>query len=281
MRIASALLSLLLLLLQTTHANAQKIERIVSLAPNLTELAFAAGAGKRVVGTVEYSDEPAEARKLPRVGDAFRVDVERILALAPDLVLAWATGTPQATIERLRTLGLNVHEFHTQRVADVPRVVRELGGLAATTEIAERAARRFETKMAALEQEHRTRPRISVFLQVSSRPLYTVNGRQIMSELVELCGGRNVFDDLNQLAPQIALEAVIARNPEVIIVTDVAAPNAVDEWRTWKQVDAVRTNNLYVLPANDLTRATTRLTDGAAALCRVLETARERRSQRL
>lgn len=267
--------------IHTSDACAQSIHRIVSLAPSLTELAFAAGAGPSVVGTVEYSDEPIEARKIPRVGDAFRVDVERILAMRPDLVLAWATGTPTATIERLRSLGLTVHEFHTQRIADVPRVVRELGKLAGTASIADLAADQFETKMSSLEQRHRARARISVFLQVSSRPLYTVNGQQIMSELVEMCGGRNVFADLNQLAPQVALEAVISRNPEVIIVTDVAAPNAIDEWRKWKQVDAVRSNNVYVLPANDLTRASTRLTVGAEALCRVLETARERRQKQL
>ena len=279
MRIAWTLC--VMLAMHVSDACAQRIQRIVSLAPSLTELAFAAGAGQLVVGTVEYSDEPAEARKIPRVGDAFRVDVERILAMKPDLVLAWATGTPVATVERLRTLGLNVREFHTQRIADVPRVVRELGALADTQEIANRAADRFTTEMTALAQVHRSRPRVRVFLQVSSRPLYTVNGQQIMSELVELCGGQNVFADLNHLAPQVALEAVIARNPEAIVVTDVAAPNALDEWRRWKQVEAVRTNNLYVLPANDLTRATTRLTAGAEALCRVLETARERRRKPL
>jgi iron complex transport system substrate-binding protein len=267
---------LLVLLLHAANACARSIERIVSLAPNLTELAFAAGAGGRVVGTVEYSDEPAAARKIPRVGDSFRVDAERILALQPDLVLAWAAGTPPATIERLRALGLAVREFHTQRIADVPRVVRELGKLAGTTRIAESAASAFERDMAELSARYRSRTRLNVFLQVSTRPLYTVNGQQLMSELLTVCGGYNVFQDLNQLAPQIALEAVIARNPDVIIITDDAEPHAVDEWRKWRQVKAVRTNDVYVMPANDLTRATTRLTDGAGALCQLLETVREK-----
>ena len=115
---------LVLSLLLATTSHAKSIERIVSLAPNLTELAFAAGAGARVVGTVEYSNEPAGAREIPRIGDAFRVDIERILALRPDLVLAWSSGTPRPTIERLRALGLDVREFETQRLSDVPRVVR-------------------------------------------------------------------------------------------------------------------------------------------------------------
>ena len=255
---------------------AAPVARIVSLAPNLTELAFAAGAGSRVVGTVEFSDEPEAARKIPRVGDAFRVDVERILAMKPDLVLAWASGTPKPTIDRLRALGLDVREFATQRLIDVPRVVRELGKLAGSQAIADAEAQRFEREIGALRAAHEQRRPIRVFLQVSTRPLFTVNGSQLMSELIQLCGGRNVFADLNQLAPQITLESVIARNPEVIVSTDDGDPHALDEWRKWPQLHAVRTNNLYTLPANDLTRATTRLTLGAAQLCKVLETARER-----
>lgn len=274
MRIAWPLV--LVLSLYAAHACARSIERIVSLAPNLTELAFAAGAGARVVGTVEYSDEPAAARKIPRVGDAFRVDVERILALQPDVVLAWASGTPPATVDRLRALGLDVRELHTQRVADVPRVVREIGELTGTAAVAAPAASAFERDMAALDARYRDRAPLSVFLQVNTRPLYTVNGRQIMSELLSVCGARNVFQDLDLLAPQVALEAVIARNPDVIIVTDNGEPKAVEQWRKWRQIKAVRANNVYVMPANDLTRATIRLTEGAAALCALLETARGR-----
>jgi len=272
MRIALLLLSLIVAM----NAHAADEQRIVSLAPNLTELAFAAGAGSRVVGTVEFSDEPEAAKKIPRVGDAFRVDIERILAMKPTLVLAWTTGTPRPTIDRLRALGLNVREFATQRVADVPRVVRELGTLTMTQAIANDAATRFEQAMAALHMRYSKRPSIGVFLQVNTRPLYTVNSRQIMSELVTLCGGHNVFADLNQLAPQISFESVIARDPQVVISTDHAQIDAFTEWRKWPQVRAVRSGNLYSLPANDLTRATTRLPQGAKALCEVLETARAR-----
>ncbi len=267
-------------LLLAAGANARTAERIVSLSPHLTELAFAAGAGGRVVGTVEYSDEPEAARTIPRIGDAFRVDPERILALRPDVVLAWATGTPRPTIERLRALGLDVREFDTQRIADISRAVREIGAIAGTAAAADEAADRFDHGMAELERRYGQRERLTVFLQVNTRPLYTVNRQQIMSELVELCGGRNLFDDLNQLAPQVGLEAVIARNPDVIIVTDEGDPGAVGEWSRWRQVEAVRADNVYRLPANDLTRATTRLTQGAAALCRVLDTARERKARR-
>ena len=260
----------------SSAAFASRIERVVSLAPNLTELMFAAGAGERLVGTVEYSDEPAAARRIPRVGDAFRVDVERILAMKPDVVLAWTSGTPQPTIERLRALRLNVREFSTQRIADVPRVVRELGTLMSTEQTATDAATRFERDMQALREHYAQRPSVTAFLQVNTRPLYTVSGGQLMSELVQLCGARNVFADLNQLAPQISIEAVIARDPQVIISTDDGNATALQDWERWSQLTAVRTRNLYTLPANDVTRATTRLTVGAAELCRVIDTARSR-----
>ena len=266
----------LLIVISSSTANARDVERIVSLAPNLTELAFAAGAGSRIVGTVEYSDEPEAARNIPRVGDAFRVDAERILALQPDLVLAWTSGTPKPTIERLRSLGLDVREFTTYRVADVPRVVRELGTIAGSRTVADASAAGFEREMSALRARYANKRSLRVFLQVSTRPLFTVNGEQIMSELVQLCGGANVFADLNQLAPQITFESVIARDPDVIVSTDDGEQDALREWRRWPQLTAVRTNNLFTLPADDLTRATTRLSAGASQLCEVLETARSR-----
>jgi iron complex transport system substrate-binding protein len=278
-RVTQRLVGLLLIALTSPVAHAKPVERIVSLAPNLTELAFAAGAGSRVVGTVEYSDEPDAAKKIPRVGDAFRVDAERILALEPDVVLAWASGTPQPTIERLKALGLEVREFTTHRVADVPRVLRELGELTGNQATAAAAAARFEHDMTSLKQRYAARETLQVFLQVSTQPLFTVNRDQIMSELLQVCGGRNVFADLNQLAPQITLEAVIARDPDVIVATDDGERDALGAWRRWPQLKAVRLDNLYTLPANDLTRATTRLVTGADALCQVLETARTRRTR--
>lgn len=259
-------------------ARAEPLQRIVSLAPNLTELAFAAGAGDRIKGTVEFSDEPAAARAIPRVGDAFRVDIERILAIRPDVVLAWHAGTPKATIDKLRKLSLDVRELDTQRLADIPRVVRELGRLAATEAIAEAAAKDFEAQMQDLRSRYTDHARIRVFLQVSTRPLYTINGRQLMSELLELCGATNVFADLDVLAPQVSIEAVIARDPEVIISTDDGDPTGLEQWRELRHLTAVRANNLYTLPADDLTRATPRLASGAGQLCRVLETARGRRA---
>lgn len=270
----SCLTLLFSLLFCAAHAAAPP-QRIVSLAPHLTELAFTAGAGDRIVATVEYSNHPAAARSIPRIGDAFRVDLERLLALRPDAVLVWDSGTPAPTIERIRALKLPVVSFQTQRLEHVATVLREIGRLAGTSEIAERAAADYERSIRELRDRYHDRTPVRVFIEVDDRPLYTVNGRQIMSEIVELCGGRNVFAQLSELAPAIGIEAVIAANPQVIISTDDTVPDAAEEWRDWGHIAAVKANNVYTLRSDDIARATTRLTVGAQEICRTLDTARQ------
>ena len=268
----------LLLLCALAHlaAPAAAASRIVSLAPNLTELAFAAGAGDRIVGTAEYSDYPQQAQAIARIGDAFRVDYERILALQPDAVLAWEPGTPQATVERLRSLRLPVTTIRTRSLADIGTAVRDIGRIAGTPAVAQREADRFERAIASLREEYAARTPVTVFLQINDQPLYTVNGTQIMSEVLALCGGVNVFGDLNDLAPQVGVEAVIAVDPEAIISTGAADAPAFTQWRRWPQIRAVHANNLYVLSPDNLARSTTRLSSGAADMCRTLQTARDR-----
>ncbi|HMN46043.1 MAG TPA: cobalamin-binding protein [Povalibacter sp.] len=268
----------LLLLCALAHLTTPAVaaSRIVSLAPNLTELAFVAGAGDKVIGTAEYSDYPERAKAIPRIGDAFRVDYERILALQPDAVLAWEPGTPHATVERLRTLRLAVSTIRTRSLADIGTAVRDIGAIAGTPQIAGREADRFERAIASLREEYSARTPVTVFLQINDQPLYTVNGTQIMSEVLALCGGVNVFGDLNELAPQVGVEAVIAANPEVIISTGAADAPAFVQWRRWPQIRAVGAGNLYAMSPDNLARSTTRLATGAADLCRTLQTARER-----
>lgn len=249
-------------------------KRMVSLAPHLTELAFAAGGGDRIIGTVDYSDYPQAAQRIARVGDAFRVDYERLLALSPQLVLAWETGTPQSTIARIRELGMRVELFSTQRLADVSRELRRIGELAGTANHAERAAKRFETDMAALAAQYRARKPIQVFIQINEQPLYTVNRAQIISEVVELCGGVNVFATLSALAPAVGEEAVIAADPEVILSVDESVTDPAKRWQRWKHLRAVRADNVFVGPADSLARPTTRLVEGTRTVCVLLDTAR-------
>ena len=249
--------------------------RIVSLAPHLTELVYAAGAGDLLVGVVEYSDYPTEARSLPRIGDAWRVDMERLLALQPDMVLTWASGTPDNVVERLDALKLTHREIATYRLADVPIALRTIGAIAGTPAVAEAAAAGFDREISELRRLHRSARPLSVFIQLDDQPVYTVNGRHIISEVVELCGGRNVFADLPQLAPPVSLEAVIAADPEVIVSTDDTIADPLAMWRRWESVRAVRTGAIYSLPSDTMARATPRLAAGTRATCAALDDARK------
>jgi iron complex transport system substrate-binding protein len=228
------------------------------------------------VGTPQYSDYPAAARSVPRIGDAFRFDMERVLASHPDVVLAWEPGTPEAVIGRLRGLRLRVEKLSTGNIAGIAQAVRQIGKIAGTEAVANEAAGKFESDIEALRRRYSRQAPVSVFLQINDRPLYTVSGKQIMSEVLGLCGGRNVFAALNDLAPQVGIEAVIVTNPEVIISTGDAQAEALEQWRRWPQMTAVATGNIYVLSPDNIERATTRLAEGAAEICRVLETARQR-----
>ena len=250
--------------------------RILSLAPHLTEIAYAAGAGPALVGTVEYSDFPAAARDLPRVGDGWRVDFERVLALRPDVVLAWTSGTPRATIERLAAMRLRVVEVPTFRLADVPAALRRIGELAGTRGDAERAARRFEDEVERLRRRYAGVPTLGVFVQIDDEPLFTVNGRHVISEAVELCGGRNVFGGLAQIAPQIDVEAVLAQDPAVILSTDDTIAEPLRQWQRWPELAAVRGGTVYSLPSDTVARASPRLVEGVRAVCTALDDARRR-----
>jgi iron complex transport system substrate-binding protein len=260
-------------------AESVPVHRIVSLAPNLTELTYSAGAGDRLVGADVYSDYPEEARKLPRIGDAFQVDYERLLALRPDLVLVWDTGTPETVIDRLGSLGLRTERVQTSRLEDIARAVERIGTLAGTEARAHTAASQFLREVAELREQIPKGEPLGVFYQISEKPLYTVNGSHLISEIIGLCGGRNVFADLTQLAPAVGLEAVLARNPEVIITADGAQGDPLGVWRHWPKLRAVELGNLYTVHADHVARATPRVVEGVREVCGALDQARRKHAR--
>jgi iron complex transport system substrate-binding protein len=251
--------------------------RIVSLAPNLTELVYTAGAGDRMVGADAYSDYPAAARELPRIGDAFQVDYERVVALHPDLVLVWNSGTPEPVIARLRQLGLHVERVGTARLEDIASAIRRIGALAGTETHAREAAAEFTTAISELRLRHAHDAPVTVFFQIQAAPLFTINGEHLISDILKVCGGRNIFADLNQLAPPVSLEAVLERNPEVIIAGSDSAKDEdpLAQWRRWPQLAAVKRDNLYFVSADRIARATTRVVEGTEQVCRLLAEARQ------
>lgn len=256
-------------------------QRIVSLAPHITELLFAAGAGGRLVGVVAYSNYPEAARALPLVGGYENVDIEAIAALRPDLVIAWDSGNRSVHLDKLRALRIPVYLNESRRFEDVARSVEAFGRLAGTEHAARPVADAFRARARALSDRYGQRPIVRTFYQIWDQPLMTVNDEHLISDVIRLCGGENVFAGLAQLAPTIGMEGVLAANPEVIIASGMgeARPEWLDQWRRWPGLKASRADNLYFIPPDLIQRPTPRILEGAALLCGYLEEAREKRAQ--
>ncbi|MBL0283451.1 MAG: cobalamin-binding protein [Zoogloea sp.] len=258
---------------------AQPAKRIVSLAPHITEMLFAAGAGDRVVGAVQYSDYPEAARKIARVGGYTSVDMEKVAALKPDLVVAWKSGNRGAHLDKLRALGIPVFINEPRRIDDVARSIAQLGKLAGTDSAGEAAAQAFRKRHAALAAKYSARPPVRIFYEAWNRPLMTINGEHLISDVIRLCGGDNVFAKLPMLAPTIDAEAVLAAMPEVIVASGMGEgrPEWLDDWRKWTKLPAVAQGNLFFIPPDQIQRHTPRILDGAERLCGQLDEARSRR----
>ncbi len=254
--------------------------RIVSLAPHATELLYAAGAGGAVVGAVAHSDWPAAARAIPRVGDASALDLERIFAMAPDLVVAWPyTAAPQLAALRAQKVPVFISDPGT--ITGIAYDLDKLGDLAGTRDIALAASRLLRRQQTELVAKYRDAPRLRVFYEIWNEPLYTIGGRHLISEAITTCGGDNVFASLTLPAPSVSVEAVIAAAPEVIVGGDDAGgrPAWLSDWLRWPAIPAVRDGNLFAVDGNLLHRSGPRFVDGVAALCADLDQARERRER--
>jgi len=256
----------------------QPASRIVSLAPHLTELLYAAGAGSRLVGAVEFSDFPAAARALPQVGSDARIDLEAVLALRPELVVAWPNAGSLRAVERLAQLGLPVFRSEPRELDDVARTLQRLGRLAGSQAQAESAAAAFRARAAALEKRYAAQRKVRVFYQIWDRPLLTVNGDHIISKVITLCGGENVFAGLPLLVPEVDREAVLRANPEAIVASgsNDAQPQWLEMWRQFPGLAAAARGQLYAIPADLIQRQTPRILDGAERLCGRLEGVRAR-----
>jgi iron complex transport system substrate-binding protein len=251
-------------------------QKIISIAPGATEMLFAAGAGARVIATVEYSDEPAEARKVPRIGDSNAIDIERVVALRPDVVVMWEGGSNAGQVAQLERLGIPLYRHEVRKLADMPPSLRRLGALAGTQDTAKKAARDVEARLAQLAQTYGRGPQLTVLLEVWNRPIYTVGGSHMMTDSLRLCGARNVFGDLKQQGPAVDLEAVIARNPQVIVA--VAPPGVardwLNEWKRYPTLQAVKNDALVPFEDTRLSRLGPSALDGTEVLCQALDRVR-------
>ncbi|KWF77286.1 cobalamin-binding protein [Burkholderia diffusa] len=261
-------------------------QRVISLAPHATELVYAAGGGAKLVGAVTYSDYPPAAQSVPRVGDNKALDLERIAALKPDLIVVWRHGNAERQTDALRALHIPLFFSEPKHLDDVATSLHRLGTLLGTEPAADAAAASFSRDIAALRARYAARPPVTMFFQVWDRPLTTLNGAHLFNEVITLCGGRNVFAALKPLAPTVTDEAVLAANPEAIVTTSAGATRSdaplpsLARWRAWPALTAVARNNLFAIDGDLLTRPSPRIAQGAAALCEDLDAARARRPAR-
>jgi iron complex transport system substrate-binding protein len=236
---------------------------------------FAAGVGERVVATVEYSVEPAAAKQVPRIGDVTAVDIERLVAMHPDLVVVWPGGGNPAQIDKIAHLGIPIYRQQVNRLAELPLSLRRLGALASDSSVADRAARKLEESLARLAHEYGSGQHPTVLLEVWNRPIYTVGGTHLMSDALTLCGGRNVFGDLKELGPVISTEAVIARNPDIIVA--VAPPGEgrswLEEWKRFGSLNAVRNGRLISFEDQRFVRLGPSVVSATEGLCKALASA--------
>jgi len=237
-------------------------KRIVSLSPGATALLFAAGAGAQIVGTSEYSTEPAAARDIPRVGDSQSFDTERILSLHPDVVIAW--------VDRIERLGIPVYRHHVQRLDDLASAIRRLGALAGTQAVAQVSAAALEQQLRQIRARFHAEHPPSILIQIWQSPVYTVGAGQMLSDALASCGYRNLYGDLAAASPAVTLESVLARAPEVILAL---APDAVQaqewlaQWRRFPAIPAVAHGRLIGFSDQDLSRLGPATVTATAALC--------------
>lgn len=262
---------------RTVHLE-QPADRIVALAPNIVENLYTVGVGDKLVGAVEYSDYPQAAKDLPRVGSYAHINMEMLITLAPDLVIAWAADPSEADalLRRMQILDIPVYIAKPRELEDIAHAIEDYGRLGGRPEYASKVAARFRSELASLRARYADREPVSVFYQVWHGPLITLSGKAFVGSVIRLCGGRNIFSDLDAVAPKVSREAVLIRDPEAIVAsgTGTGRPKWLDEWKAWPNLQAVEQNHLYFVPPGIIQRPTVRILKGARRLCRKLQIAR-------
>jgi len=255
---------------------AKPAQRIVALAPHIVEMVYAVGAGDKLVGAVSYSDYPEAAKALPQVGTYKDFSVESILRLKPDVVLAWSSGNGAAKPEQLASLGLPVYYSEPESLEGIGLALEKIGRLSGAPN-AQAVRQSFDDTLLTLRQQYSAQTPVSVFYQVWNQPLQTLNGEHVISDVMALCGGHNIFSGAAALAPQVSVESVLRANPQVIIASGMgeSRPEWLDEWRAWPQLSAVAQQQLYFIPPDYIQRHTPRILLGAKLMCEQLQQARQ------
>ncbi|MBT6798843.1 MAG: cobalamin-binding protein [Porticoccaceae bacterium] len=251
-------------------------KRIISLAPNITEVLFYIGAGDQIVGADEYSNYPEAAKDILRVNNYAAANYELILSLKPDLVIAWQSGNGDKIINPLRKLGIPVFVVETQKIDTIPSLFRRFGELSGQQGQAERLAVAFAERLKVLRAAQTGKPVIKTFYQIWDEPLITLNGEHMISDIIDLCGGVNIFADAIPLVPYVNIESIVAADPQVIIAggSQEEKPMWLESWQQWVGVSAVINKQIYLIPSDLMQRHSVRILEGAELMCGHLDSAR-------
>lgn len=268
---------------QPTAANPETekpVKRIVALAPHLVEIAYAIGIGDKVVAAVSYSDYPEAAKQIPRVGNFATINVEAIARLQPDLILAWGSGNPAKSLSKLEDLGFTVYRSEPKSLADIAALMKDVAKISGHSEGLD-VAEEYQQKLDKLRQRYHAQSPVTVFYQVWNKPLQTLSDQSIVSDVIKLCGGRNIFADAAAVAPKVSVETVLRLDPEAIVAsgTDASRPQWLDDWKAWPNLQAVEKEQLYFVPPDLIQRHTPRLLQGAEILCKQLAEVRNKREE--
>jgi ABC-type Fe3+-hydroxamate transport system substrate-binding protein len=249
--------------------------RIVTLAPHLTEQLFSLGVGEHIIATVEYSDYPEAALSIPRIGGAEEISAEVILALQPDLVVAWDKASPEDVLTLLESLGVVVYRASSQSLLGVSKTLTDLAVLTKQSTTAGPLVAAFYADIERITLLYRNKPPVSVFYQLWYEPLMTANKQQMINEMIAMCGGNNLFSEQVEVVPQTNVESIVMLNPEVILAPEQGTPvNWKQRWQAWPEISAVSNQHLYTLNADLVNRPTLRSVKGLRQICDLLDKVR-------
>lgn len=245
--------------------------RVISLSPHATELLFTAGATNQIVATVSYSDYPPQAKDIKRIGSYRKIDLESVVKINPDLIIAWKSGGNQQQIEDLKKLGYKFYFSEPRSFEDVADNIVNMGKIIGTSTTANIKADEFLNQLSRLRVKYSNLEKVKIFYQVWNKPLRTINDGHLINNVIEFCGGSNVFGSLSMRAPKVGIESVIQKNPEAIIIgMSENRKDWIEPWFKWKSIDAVKNKHVYTINADLIVRQGPRILQGAKKLCEIL-----------
>lgn len=250
------------------------VNTIITLAPHATELTYSAGAGEKIIGTVEHSDYPDNAKNITRVGDAHHINLEKIIALNPDVIIAWTSGNNPKELAKLHNLGFKIYYSDATKFQDIAKDTKNIGRIAGTDIISEKAAEQFIAQINNLHNNYNSKNTVSVFYQLWHDPLMTINKSHFINQSISLCGGINVFTNSPVQVPQVSIEAVLETKPNVVIAA-YKTPSQALAWVQTLPKALAFTTHLATIDPDLLHRPTLRLAEGTEKLCKILQSYRD------